>query len=90
VAGTWTGLVVAALRTAAPERDPSPRTAATLAPVALATATAAAMVCVLALTHWGAALDYAATHTTFMAGAAVIAAGAMGMSAVTALVLARR
>jgi membrane-associated phospholipid phosphatase len=90
VAGTWTGLVVAALRTATPEREPSPRATATLVPVALATATAAAMACVLALTHGDGALDYAATHTTFMAGAAVIAAGAMGMSALTALVLSRR
>ena len=90
VAGTWTGLVAAVLRTAAPERDPPPRTTATLAPVALATAAAAAVACVVALAHRDGALDYAAAHTTFMAGAAVIAVGAMGMSAVTALVLSRR
>ena len=89
VAGTWTGLVVAALHATAPERDPAPRTIATLIPVALAATAVAAAASVFALTHWDGAHEYAATHTTFMAGAAFIAAGAMGMSTVTALVLSR-
>jgi membrane-associated phospholipid phosphatase len=90
VAGTWTGLVVAALRTTAPDRDPAPRTSATLIAVAAAGAAVMAMLCALAVTHWDGALGYAAAHTTFMAGAAVIAAGAMGMSTATALMLSRR
>ena len=43
----------------------------------------------LALSHWDGALDYAAAHTTFVAGAAFIALGAMGMATVTALALSR-
>ena len=84
-----TGLVVAALRTAAPGRDPALRIAATLVPVAAAGAAVTAAASVFALTHWDAALDYAATHTTFMAGAAFIAVGAMAMSTATALALSR-
>ena len=90
VAGAWTGLVVAALRTVESERDPPPRTTATLIPVAVATAAVTGMVGVFALIHRNGALDYAAAHTTFVAGAVVIAVGALGMSAVTALVLSRR
>ena len=89
VAGAWTGLVVAALRTA-PDRTPSPRTAATLIPVALAAAALAVVVSAYAIAHGDGALDYAAAHTTFLAGAAFIALGALGMSAVTALVLSGR
>jgi membrane-associated phospholipid phosphatase len=90
VAGTWTGLVVAALRTTAPDRDPAPRTSATLIAVAAAGAAVMAMLGALVATHWDGALGYAAAHTTFMAGAAVIAAGAMGISTATALMLSRR
>jgi membrane-associated phospholipid phosphatase len=89
VAGAWTGLVVAALRTAAPDRDPALRTAATLIPVALAATAVAAVASAFALAHWNGALDYAATHTTFMAGAAFIALGAMGMSAAASVALTR-
>jgi len=89
VAGTWTGLAVAALRTAAPVGSPAPRAAATLIPVALAAAAAVAAVGLYAIGHWDGALGYAAAHTTFMAGAAFIALGAMGMATVTALALSR-
>ena len=47
------------------------------------------MVGLYALTHWDGALGYAAAHTTFVAGAAFIAFGAMGMATVTALALSR-
>jgi membrane-associated phospholipid phosphatase len=90
VAGTWTGLAVAALRTAAPGRDPALRTAATLVPAGLAAAALAVAVSAYALSHGDGALDYAAAHTTFMAGAAFIAVGALSMSTVTALALSRR
>jgi len=89
VAGTWTGLVVAALRTSAPTGTPAPRASRTLIPVARAAAAAAAVVGLYALIHWDGALGYAAAHTTFVAGAAVIAFGAMGMATVTALALSR-
>ena len=89
VAGTWTGLVVAVLRTAAPGRDRALRTSATLVPVAAAGAAVSAVASVFALGHREGVIDYAATHTTFMAGAAVLAVGAMAMSTVTALALAR-
>jgi hypothetical protein len=96
VAGGWTGLVVAALRAAAARRPPatedgpSPRTvAAALVPVGAVVAALIATASVLVIADSTKALDYAAGHTTFMVGAAVIALGAMGMSAVASLALAR-
>jgi membrane-associated phospholipid phosphatase len=89
MAGAWTGLGVAALRTATPERDPAPRPAATLLPVGLAAAALAIVAGALALSDWQRTLDYASAHTTFLAGAAVITLGAMGMSTAAALALTR-
>jgi membrane-associated phospholipid phosphatase len=89
MAGAWTGLGVAALRILAPERDPALRPAATLLPAGLAAAALAVVVSAFALNHWQGTLDYAAAHTTFLAGAAVITLGAMGMSTAAALALTR-
>ena len=89
MAGAWTGLGVAALRIAAPEHDPALRPAAPLLPAALTAAALAIAACALALSHWQGTLDYATAHTTFLAGAAVITLGGMGMSAAAALALTR-
>lgn len=89
MAGAWTGLGVAALRALAPERDPALRAGATLLPAGLTAAALAVAASVLALSHWHGTLDYAAAHTTFLAGAAVITLGALGMSAAAALALTR-
>jgi membrane-associated phospholipid phosphatase len=89
MAGAWTALGVAALRTLEPEHDPALRTAATLFPAGLAAAALAVAAAALALSHWQETLDYAAAHTTFIAGAAVITLGAMGMSAAAAVALTR-
>jgi membrane-associated phospholipid phosphatase len=93
VAGAWTALGVAALRATAargpaPTADgPAPRTAAALVPVAAVAAALIATASVLVIAHWTRALDYAAAHTTFLAGGTVIALGAMGMAAVASLAL---
>jgi membrane-associated phospholipid phosphatase len=89
MAGAWTGLGVAALRTLEPEPEPALQTAATLVPVGLTAAALAVVVGALALSHWQGTLDYAAAHTTFLAGAAVITLGALGMSTAAALALTR-
>ncbi len=95
VAGAWTGLGVAALRAVAARRPaaidagPAVRTTALLVPIAVAAAALTATASVLVIVHWTDALDYAAAHTTFVAGAAVIALGAMGMSAAASLALRR-
>lgn len=95
VAGTWTALGVAALRAAAARwpggivDGPAPRPSAALVPVGAAAAALIATASVVVIANWTEALDYAADHTTFIAGAAVIALGAMGMSAAAALALAR-
>jgi membrane-associated phospholipid phosphatase len=89
MAGAWTALGVAALRSAAPEPDPALRPAATLLPVALTAAALAIVAGALALSHWQGTLDYATAHTTFLAGAAVITLGAIGMSAAAAVALTR-
>jgi membrane-associated phospholipid phosphatase len=89
MAGAWTSLGVAALRTLAPEHDPALRPAATLLPAALAAAALAVAAVAVALSHWQGTLDYASAHTTFIAGAAVITLGAMGMSTAAALALTR-
>lgn len=89
MAGAWTALGVAALRAAAPERDPALRTAAALLPTGLAAATLSGVVGAVALSHWEGTLDYVTAHTTFVAGAAVITLGALGMSTAAALALTR-
>jgi membrane-associated phospholipid phosphatase len=89
MAGAWTGLGVAALRHAAPERDPALRAAVTLRPAGLTIAALAIVNGALAFSHWQGTLDYAAAHTTFLAGAAVITLGAVGMSAAAAVALTR-
>jgi membrane-associated phospholipid phosphatase len=89
MAGAWTGLAVAALRISAPEPDQALPPAATLLPSGLTAAALALAATTLVLSHWQGALDYAATHTTFLAGAAVITLGALGMSAAAALALTR-
>ncbi|MEA2134047.1 MAG: hypothetical protein QOC68_1956 [Solirubrobacteraceae bacterium] len=95
VAGAWTALGVAALRAAAARRpvaaedSPAPRAAAALVPVGAAVAALIATASVVVIANWTAALDYAADHTTFIAGAGVIALGAMGMSAAASLALPR-
>jgi membrane-associated phospholipid phosphatase len=94
VAGAWTALGVAALRAAAARRPgatedgPAPRTAAALVPVGAAAAALIATASAVVIAHWTTALDYAADHTTFVAGAGVIALGAIGMSAAASLALA--
>jgi membrane-associated phospholipid phosphatase len=89
MAGAWTGLGVAALRIAAPERDSALRPAATLLPAGLTAAALAVAAGALALSHRQGTLDYAAAHTTFLAGAAVVTLGALGMSTAAALALTR-
>jgi membrane-associated phospholipid phosphatase len=89
MAGAWTGLGVAALRIAAAEHDPALPPAATLLPAGLTAAALAIAAGALALSHWQATLDYAAAHTTFLAGAAVITLGAMGMATAAAVALTR-
>jgi len=89
MAGAWTGLGVAALRIGAPEHDTALRPAATLLPAAVTAAALAIAAGALALSRWQGTLDYAAAHTTFLVGAAVITLGAMGMSTVAALALTR-
>ena len=61
----------------------------TLFPAGLTAVALTVAAAVLALSHWQGTLDYAAAHTTFLAGAAVITLGAMGMSAAAALALTR-
>ena len=89
MAGAWTGLGVAALRITAPEHAAALRPAATLLPSGLTAGALAVAASALALSHWQGTLDYAAAHTTFLAGAAVITLGAMGMSTAAALALTR-
>jgi membrane-associated phospholipid phosphatase len=89
MAGAWTGLGVAALRTLEPEHDPALRTAATLLPAGVVASVLAVAATALALSHWQETLDYATVHTTFIAGAAVITLGALGMSTAAALALTR-
>jgi membrane-associated phospholipid phosphatase len=89
MAGAWTGLGVAALRIAAAEHDPALPPAATLLPAGLTAAALAIAAGALALSHWQGTLDYAAAHTTFLAGAAVITLGAMGMATAAAVALTR-
>jgi membrane-associated phospholipid phosphatase len=89
MAGAWTALRVAALRALAPERGSALRPTATLLPAGLTALALAVAASALALTHWQGTLDYAAAHTTFLAGAAVITLGAMGMSTAAALALTR-
>jgi membrane-associated phospholipid phosphatase len=88
-AGAWTGLGVAVLRAGVPERDGALRPAAILLPAGVAAAALALVLSVLALSHWQETLDYVAGHTTFVAGAAVITLGALGMSTAAALALTR-
>jgi hypothetical protein len=90
VAGAWTALGVAGLRSASADRAAGPRRAVTLYPVTLAAAALAVAIGALASAHWQEALDYAAGHTTFMVGAAAITVGAMGMAGAAALALAQR
>jgi membrane-associated phospholipid phosphatase len=91
VAGAWTSLGVAALRAAAArwpvasEEGPALRAAALLVPVGLAAAALALTLGVVVVAHWDGALEYAEGHTTFVFGAALIALGAMGMSAAASL-----
>jgi membrane-associated phospholipid phosphatase len=89
MAGAWTALGVAALRALAPERAVALRPSVTLLPAAVTAVALLVAAGVLALSHWQGTLDYAAAHTTFLAGAAVITLGAMGMSAAAALALTR-
>jgi membrane-associated phospholipid phosphatase len=89
MAGAWTSLGVAVLRVAAPEHDPALPPAATLLPAGLAAGALAVVAGALALSHRQGTLDYAAAHTTFLAGAAVITLGALGMSAAAAVALTR-
>src|SRR6185295_2779264 len=89
MAGAWTALGVAALRALAPERAVALRPAVTLFPAAVTAVALMVAAAVLALSHWQGTLDYAAAHTTFLAGAAVITLGALGMSAAAALALTR-
>jgi len=89
MAGAWTALGVAALRSLAPEGGSALRPTATLVPAGLTAVALAVAASVLALSHWQGTLDYAAAHTTFLVGAAVITLGAMGMSTAAALALTR-
>lgn len=95
VAGAWTALGVAALRATAARwpgatvDGPAPRTAAALVPIGAASAALIATASVVVIANWTRALGYATDHTTFVAGATVIALGALGMSAVASLALAR-
>ena len=89
MAGAWTALGVAALRAVAPERDVALRPAVTLLPAGLTAVALMVAAGVLAIGHWQGTLAYAAAHTTFLAGAAVITLGAMGMSTAAALALTR-
>ena len=61
----------------------------TLFPAGLAAVALMVAAAVLAIGHWQGTLDYAAAHTTFLAGAAVITLGALGMSAAAAVALTR-
>lgn len=87
IAGAWTGLALAGLHTAAAAQEDEPPlpTRTTLAAVGIAATALAAAVGIVALNHAG----YAADHTTFMAGAAVMAVGALAISTATALELTR-
>ena len=89
MAGAWTALGVAALRALAPERAVALRARRHAPPRGPDGGGAGGRRGVLALSHWQGTLDYAAAHTTFLAGAAVITLGALGMSAAAALALTR-
>ena len=85
VAATWTLLAVAALarleqlRPSGARREPTVRGVDALAPLALAAAVAA-VAAVVWLARPGAAARFAADHSTFMAGAAGIAALAVALA----------
>ena len=94
VAGAWTALAAAALRAAAARRpaareDGAAPPTASLVPIGAAAVALVAAAGTLVVANWSQALEYASGHTTFVVGAIVIALGAMGMSAVASMALAR-